>query len=139
MKFNTHQEKPLAAEGCFLHRNPAIPESRQAETGGLGRVSRSIANIVVVPVLSSERLKTKTTVLNKEDVDELTRTLEILSIGKKEAEKETPKKKSVSPSTKKLLDETPEAFNPSLGRSKHSFVDPQKHEVVEVTRSLRFA
>lgn len=143
MKFDTRKDQALRKgtpnDGCYKHPNKVVSENRDGDTKGLGRGLYFIANIFCTPVLSSERLERRAPVLSSEGLDELTRTLDSLTLSdKKEGSKTAPKKKQVSPSVSRLLSETPEASDPNLGRCKQAYVDAEKLTMVEVKRSLRF-
>jgi hypothetical protein len=128
---------------CFTHKNRFVsPEDRQ-DTKGLGRNVYYGTTAFFTPVLASERLlprDVRSCLLTSDGVDDLSRVLDSLSIDTTTKEKSTspPKEKRVvSPSTERLISETPEACNPSFGRCKQTMVDPKTKALLEVTRSLR--
>ena len=147
MKFDTRKDtvlnKDTPNDGCFQHENRFVPEEKE-ESQGLGRGIYYMANLFFTPVLASERLERHSPVVSSEGVDELTATLQGLTLESpkktspgKNSDATPAKKKGMSPSLCKFLKETPEAADPTLGRCRQSFVDTNKLEIVEVKRSLR--
>jgi hypothetical protein len=127
---------------CFPHKNRfASPVDRQ-DTEGLGRnVYYGTTVFSTPPILTSERLVSRDgrfCLLTSDGVDDLSHVLDSLSIDTATKEKGPPEeKRGVSPSTERLISETPEACNPSFGRCKQTMVDPKTNTLWEVTRSLR--
>ena len=141
MKFDTRKEKPLhpkTPDGCYEHANKIVPEDHQ-DTKDLGRQLRFEADIIVTPILSSARTEGRRQLLTGKGVDELSQALSNLMLSDSESTDENAysPKKEASVSTRKLIAETPESSDASLGRFKKEFVSPKTKSLVEVKRSLR--
>ncbi len=146
MKFDTHKDQQLdtsASVDCFLHENKYISQERKSdEQTELGRNVYYQPTAIFTPVVSAERIKRPGLV--DVNVDDLAIALGDLLLGdvddsKNVAPETDPETntKEVSPSTKRLIIDAPEACNPSLGRCKQSMVHNKTMQVVEVTRSMR--
>jgi hypothetical protein len=142
MKLDTRKDQPLTTTstptGCFTHKSRFVsPEEDRQDTKGLGRNVYYGTTVFFTPVLASERLPRdgRSCLLTSDGVDDLSRFLDSLSLDT--TTKETKEKRGVSPSTERLILETPEACNPSFGRCKQTMADPKTNTLLEVTRSLR--
>jgi hypothetical protein len=146
MKFDTRKDQPLTAAstptGCFTHKNRFVSPEDRHDIKGVGRNLYYGTTVFFTPVLASERLPRdeRSCLLTSDGIDDLSRVLDSLSLGTTTKEKGAPPKKEklgVSPSTERLILESPEACNPSFGRCKQTMVDPKTSTLMEVTRSLR--
>ena len=108
------------ASPCVIRENPyLIPEeeSKQAEelddeqTSPLGRSLKYSPSVMYTTVLSSERLQTSRSTIDKADIKDLSESFERLLLKDAEKTEATTKKKSKKKQTKTKSDE-----DPNLGR-----------------------
>jgi hypothetical protein len=150
MKFDTNHDQPLTTESypkikmCYVRKNEVIPIT-PSNTNGKGRCSLFWVNSFLTPVMSSERLASKDDrcLVSNDGVDELMCSLERLNLtGTPEIlpreERKKTERSAVSPiSIVKLINETPEAKNPKLGRCLQTMINPSTMMAIEVKRSMR--
>jgi len=134
MKFDTRSSLKLSASAPVFKRENAVALC-DVPRSPLGRNRYYDTTAFVTPVLSSERNKKKASRLNDDELDDLTNMLSGMSV--QESQDNNQSNPRAKPSTKNILLESEEAFNPLTGRCTTVVVSKKTNDLVEVKRSLR--